>query len=125
MRRALRALAMLGSMVACASGSRSESAYVAQLPADVRESYGVFAHRCSKCHSLARPLDSGIDDDAYWAMYVDRMRRQPASGITLEDRAQILTFLGYYASEQRARRARTSTPARASTPPDAGEEEAK
>jgi hypothetical protein len=113
------ALAVLGPMVACANGPRSDSAYVAQLPAEVRESYEVFAHRCSKCHSLARPLDSGIDDDAYWAMYVDRMRRQPASGISVADRAPILVFLHYYAEQQRAKKA--PRPAAA----DAGQEESR
>ena len=111
MRRALTALAVLLGMTACAAGSRSEAAYAAQLPEEVRGSYAVFAHRCSKCHSLARPLDSGIDDEAYWAMYVDRMRRQPASGISLDDRAPILAFLRYYALEQRKRKARSASDA--------------
>jgi hypothetical protein len=94
---------------------------VAKLPPDVRTSYEVFAQRCSKCHSLARPLDSGIDDDAYWAMYVDRMRRQPASGISLADRAPILSFLHYYAEQQRSRKARPPS----GSGSDAGGEEAK
>lgn len=115
----LEALVVLAPMVACASGPRSDSAYGAQLPADVRASYEVFAHRCSKCHSLARPLDSGIADDAYWAMYVDRMRLQPASGISVADRAPILAFLHYYAEQQRTRRARAPADA------DAGREESK
>ena len=103
--RALRALALLAGVIACSAGPRNEVAYAAQLPPEIRGSYEVFAHRCSKCHSLARPLDSGIDDDGYWAMYVDRMRRQPASGISLADRPQILAFLRYYALEQRRRKA--------------------
>jgi hypothetical protein len=109
--RALRALALLAGLAACSGGPRNEAAYVARLPPEVRGSYEVFAHRCSKCHSLARPLDSGIDDDAYWAMYVDRMRRQPASGISLADRPQILAFLKFYALEQRKRTAPAATDA--------------
>ena len=108
MRSALQALAVLGALTACASGARSSDGYSARLPPDIRPSYEVFAHRCSKCHSLARPLDSGIDDDAYWAMYVDRMRRQPGSGISVEDRAPILAFLHYYAVEERRRKERPS-----------------
>lgn len=96
---------MLAAVAACSAGPRTEAAYAAQLPTEVRGSYEVFAQRCSKCHSLARPLDSGIDDDGYWAMYVDRMRRQPASGISLADRPPILAFLHYYALEQRKRKA--------------------
>ena len=56
--------------------------------------------RCSKCHSLARPLNSGIIDDGYWKLYVARMRRQPGSGISLEDTDQILRFLHYYSMEE-------------------------
>ena len=70
------------------------------LPAEVRADYDVFAQRCSKCHSLARPLNSGIVDDDYWAMYVARMRRQPESGISIEDGRVILRFLHYYSLEQ-------------------------
>ncbi len=59
------------------------------------------ARRCSKCHSLSRPLGSGITDDAVWIAYVDKMRRQPGSGISPQDAGPILRFLHYYSSEQR------------------------
>ena len=71
------------------------------LPESVRADYAVFAQRCSKCHSLSRPLNSGIVDDDYWAMYVARMRRQPGSGISPEDAKEILRFLHYYSLEER------------------------
>jgi hypothetical protein len=66
-----------------------------------RPDYALFAQRCSKCHSLARPLTSGIDDDAYWVDYVARMRRQPASGISAEDTVGILRFLHYFSIEEK------------------------
>jgi hypothetical protein len=89
------------ALSACPSpDSRSETIDPATLPQDVRADYDVFAQRCSKCHSLARPLNSGIVDDDYWAMYVARMRRQPASGISVEDSRVILRFLHYYSLEQ-------------------------
>jgi hypothetical protein len=113
MRTALKALAVLGAVAGCTPGPRSDSVYATQLPPDIRASYEVFAHRCSKCHALSRPLDSGIDDDASWAMYVDRMRSQPGSGISVADRTPILAFLSYYALEQRRRKA---PPAPGSTP---------
>jgi hypothetical protein len=74
------------------------------LPPAVRADYEVFAQRCSKCHSLARPLNSGIEDDEFWKMYVARMRRQPGSGISVEDTVGILRFLSFYSREQRERR---------------------
>jgi hypothetical protein len=67
-----------------------------QLPPDLRADYAVFAHRCSKCHALARALNSGIDEDSGWVAYVTRMRRQPGSGIAPGDVAPILRFLHHY-----------------------------
>jgi hypothetical protein len=84
----------------CATNTR-EGLDVAQLPEAVRPDYQLFARRCSKCHSLARPLGSGITDDAVWIAYVNRMRRQPGSGISPQDATPILRFLHYYSSEQR------------------------
>jgi hypothetical protein len=86
------------------SGERAEVGALAQR-ADAREDYRVFAARCSKCHSLARPLNSGIDDDEYWKLYVARMRRQPASGISPEDAVAILRFLHLFSVEERRRKA--------------------
>jgi hypothetical protein len=74
------------------------------LPESVRADYAVFAQRCSKCHSLSRPLNSGIVDDDYWVMYVARMRRQPESGISPDDARTILRFLHYYSVEQRRKK---------------------
>jgi hypothetical protein len=95
------------SLASCSGGGvvvRGEGLDVTALPADIRTEYGVFAQRCSKCHSLTRALNSGISDDHYWQLYVERMRRQPASGITLEDVPQVLRFLHYYSVEiERAR----------------------
>jgi len=104
------ALAFATALVAAAaascagSGGRSEGLDPSTLPSNVRADYGVFAHRCSKCHSLARPLNSGISDDGYWAMYVARMRRQPGSGISHDDEVAILRFLHYYSLEQKRKK---------------------
>jgi hypothetical protein len=90
---------------ACSSGARSEGLDPSTLPGDVRADYAVFAQRCSKCHSLARPLSSGISDDNYWSRYVTRMRRQPGSGISELDAGPILRFLHYYSLEQQRKNA--------------------
>jgi hypothetical protein len=90
--------------------ARSEGLDSATMPESVRADYAVFAVRCSKCHSLARPLSSGIDDDEYWAMYVARMRRQPASGISMEDSAVILRFLHYFSEDLKAKKAKREAP---------------
>lgn len=77
----------------------------ASLPENVRGDYHVFERRCSKCHSLARPLTSGITDQGQWESYVTRMRRQPASGITPDDQVVILRFLKYYSEDQLRKKA--------------------
>jgi hypothetical protein len=97
------ALAFAAFGLGCSRAGHGEGLDVARLPPDVRQDYSVFAQRCSKCHSLSRPLESGITQDAYWAAYVARMRRQPGSGISLADEVPILRFLHYYSSEQARR----------------------
>ena len=95
-------VAALASLAAASWGcpNRYEADPAANLPPELRSDYAVFAQRCSKCHSLSRPLESGITDDGFWKAYVERMRRQPASGISLADEAPILRFLHYYSQEQ-------------------------
>jgi hypothetical protein len=90
----------LAGAIGCASWVR-EGLDPATMPVEVRDDYALFAQRCSKCHSLARPLTSGIDDDRYWVYYVARMRRQPASGISEEDTVGILRFLHYFSVEEK------------------------
>jgi hypothetical protein len=87
---------------AAGQGARDGGLDANALPAEVRADYQVFAARCSKCHALARPLKSGIDSDAKWAMTVDRMRRQPGSMISADDATQVLRFLRYYWRSEKA-----------------------
>lgn len=117
---ALLALATLvGSAAAC---SRKESLDPSTMPENVRADYELFARKCSKCHTLARPLNANITDDDQWVMYVNRMRRQPASGISPADQEGILRFLRYHAGELRRIAAEKRAPAPApsgSAPPAA------
>ncbi len=93
-------VAMLAS--ACQHG---EGLDPSKLPENIRADYDVFANRCSKCHSLARPLTANITDDEQWVLYVNRMRRQPGSGISRTDQDAILRFLKYYAADLRRQQA--------------------
>ena len=90
--------------IGCAVHEPAEGLPVATLPEEVRADYEVFAQRCSKCHSLSRPLQSGITDDGFWKEYVERMRRQAGSGISPGDEEPILRFLHYYSLEEKRRR---------------------
>jgi hypothetical protein len=95
------AAAFIAGLSGCPTAGRDDGLNAAQLPASVQSDYGLFAQRCSKCHSLSRPLESGISDDGFWKAYVTRMRRQPASGISEADETPILRFLHYYSMEQK------------------------
>ncbi len=123
-RRALFLATVVVALAAC--GPRTEGLDASKLPPEVRADYDVFAHKCSKCHSLARPLQSGITDDEQWSNYVRRMRRQPGSGISPDDETVILRFLRYYAAETRKAKAAKEGVAAASSsssaPPPAAQE---
>jgi hypothetical protein len=94
------ALVVVAIVLAGCPIEKSEALDPSSLPDNVRADYEVFAQRCSKCHSLQRPLASGITDDDQWSRYVARMRRQPGSGISKADEAPILRFLHYYAQRE-------------------------
>jgi hypothetical protein len=110
------AAAGVAVLLSCAAG-RSEGLDAESLPPDVRPDYELFAERCSKCHSLARPLESGITDDAFWKKYVERMRRQPGSGISPADEEHILHFLHYYSLEKKGRGSPAPAPSEAAPAP--------
>ncbi len=109
MTRAARLVLLLG-LTGCAGAvsERRDGLDVSTLPAEVQSDYALFAQRCSKCHSLARPLGAGITEDSYWHMYVEKMRRQPGSGISEADTVPILRFLHWY-SVDRPKAASAST----------------
>lgn len=98
-------LLAVGSIGCPGATGQAEGMDASKLPNEVRDDYGVFAQRCSKCHSLARPLQSGIEDDLFWEYYVARMRRMPGSGISPADEKRILNFLKFYSAEQRKKKA--------------------
>jgi hypothetical protein len=102
MMRPLAVLAAAALVTILASAcQRGEGLDPSKMPETIRPDYTVFANRCSKCHSLARPLTSNITDDEQWVLYVNRMRRQPGSGISRTDQDAILRFLKYYAADLR------------------------
>ena len=72
---------------------------VSTYPDDIQKAYEVFAVRCSRCHTLARPLNARIRDPEHWVRYVTRMRRNPGSGINEKDAEIILRFLFYYTQQ--------------------------
>jgi hypothetical protein len=95
-------LALLLLVPACADAHetrRGDRVDVSSYPPDIQAAYRVFAVRCSRCHTLARPLNARITDPQHWIRYVTRMRRQPGSGIDRSNADIILRFLLYYHRE--------------------------
>jgi hypothetical protein len=86
----------------CQTFSRTDGLDVARIPTEHQAEYNLFADRCSRCHSLARPLNAGITREAEWRNYVRRMRRQPSSGISPEDEAPLVRFLVWYSANRQA-----------------------
>ena len=66
------------------------SAYTAPMQA----AYKVFAAKCSKCHTIARPINTMMKRDE-WERYVKRMMHKPNSGINDNQGKQIFEFVVY------------------------------
>ncbi len=101
----LIAVVVLAMSASCGTGRSARrgglpNEEVAKLPPAIASAYRLFAQKCSRCHTLARPLTADIDDASHWGRYVERMRRQRGSGISPADAAKILTFLEYYSARR-------------------------
>src|SRR5690348_4624147 len=68
---------------------------VATYPAKYQELYKVFEVRCTKCHSLARPVNARLKPDD-WKLYIKKMSRRAGSGISESTGEQIYEFLRFY-----------------------------
>lgn len=67
---------------------------VAGYPAEMQSSYKLFSSKCSKCHTIARPLNTTMTRDE-WERYVKRMMHKPNSGISDKQGKEIFDFLVY------------------------------
>ncbi|HMI91539.1 MAG TPA: hypothetical protein VK509_09265 [Polyangiales bacterium] len=107
-------------VLSCAHGSEArhgDRLDVSAYPPEIQRDYAVFARRCSRCHTLARPLNAQIRDPQHWVRYVTRMRRNPSSGINRDDAALILDFLLFYTARTQQQEEQASEPPPASTQP--------
>lgn len=71
---------------------------VSSYPSDMQEKYELFSRKCSKCHTLARPINSDYALPDEWSRYVKRMMRKPGSEIAPKEGKQIYEFLAYDSS---------------------------
>jgi cytochrome c5 len=67
---------------------------VSAFPPDQQKGYKVFADKCAKCHTIARPINTSMTR-AEWERYVKRMMHKPNSGISDSQGKTIFDFLAY------------------------------
>jgi mono/diheme cytochrome c family protein len=67
---------------------------VSSYPAEQQKGYKVFTEKCSKCHTIARPINTAMTLPE-WSRYVKRMMHKPNSGISDSQGKAIYEFLAY------------------------------
>ena len=72
---------------------------VSEYPEEMQTLYAVFTRRCSRCHTIARPINSNFKTEE-WRHYVHKMMRKPGSGLTPKTAEQIIKFLTYDAQHR-------------------------
>ena len=82
-----------------AADKGADKVEVSAYPANIQAAYKVFASKCSKCHTLARPINTNMKADG-WKMYVKRMANKPDSGISPAQAKQVYSFLKFYQAEK-------------------------
>jgi mono/diheme cytochrome c family protein len=83
---------------------------VGAYPAAQQAAYKVFSTKCSKCHTIARPLNTMMKRDE-WERYVKRMMHKPNSGISDSQGKQIFEFMVYDQTERKDKNPKAFFPA--------------
>lgn len=73
---------------------------VSTYPEEMRSLYKLFTHKCSKCHTVARPINSSFQADE-WQKYVLKMMKKPGSGLNPKTAEKIIKFLVYDAQHRK------------------------
>lgn len=72
---------------------------ISEYPQKMQELYELFTRKCSRCHTVARPINSTFTPEE-WRKYVHKMRQKPGSGLTFKTAEQIIEFLIYDAQHR-------------------------
>src|ERR1035437_2463044 len=83
---------------------------VGAYPAPQQAAYKVFSTKCSKCHTIARPINTMMKRDE-WERYVKRMMHKPNSGISDNQGKEIFEFLVYDQTNRKDKDPKTFFPA--------------
>ncbi len=68
---------------------------VSKYTPEMKAKYKVFADKCSKCHTIARPINCEFVLEDEWERYIKRMMNKAGSIISASDGKQIFEFLVY------------------------------
>jgi mono/diheme cytochrome c family protein len=83
---------------------------VSAYPAPMQAAYKLFSTKCSKCHTIARPLNTMMKRDE-WERYVKRMMHKPNSGIGDSQGKQIFDFVVFDQTERKDKNPKAFFPA--------------
>lgn len=86
-----------------------ETVDVSSYPFQQRYNYRLYSAACSRCHSLARSINSPLASRTWWEFYVTSMRaRGSLSGrpLSREEREAVLDFLEYDGRERKLKGAK-------------------
>ena len=83
---------------------------VSAYPAELQAGYKLFAAKCSKCHTIARPINTMMTK-AEWERYVKRMMHKPNSGISDKQGKDIFEFLVYDQTNRKDKEPKSFFPA--------------
>ncbi len=84
-----------------AADNGPDSIDVSKYPKEQQQNYQVFADKCSRCHTLARPINTNVASPEDWKATVEKMRRKPRSGISDDAQKEIADFLVYDAAARK------------------------
>jgi len=74
---------------------------VSAYPAEQQKNYKVFLDKCSKCHTIARPINTSMST-VEWERYVKRMMHKPNSGISDSQGKVIFEFINFDQTTRKA-----------------------
>ena len=86
--------AQSGSNVTLPQDKGPDKINVSAYPPEQQKGYKVFVDKCSKCHTIARPINTQMRT-IEWDRYVKRMMHKPNSGISDSQGKAIFEFLVY------------------------------
>ena len=103
-------LAAQTSNVVLPQDKGSDKIDVSAYPAAQQAAYKVFSTKCSKCHTIARPINTMMKRDE-WERYVKRMMHKPNSGISDSQGKQIFEFVVFDQTERKDKNPKNFFPA--------------